>query len=309
MGSSGSIYVQGSEPGGDTGGGDDDIVGEAPDEDEEGDETDAPPLPAIQLDLANALRIAQDFDFPGGPTGDGELDLFDGARVRAHTVLVGAAGVVRGEGEIIAIAGMHANGLVQPGVSIERQIATPGDDPPTSKRTKAIGPGALTITGDLTLEPGARAEMRVFGPGAGQSDRLELLKHVDAGGTLDIRFENGYLPRRATGLHRSRHWAAWWAISRPSASPTSTPRFSLRPPPRARPAIGPERRAPAGAEGEGEGERRRGWPAPRRARRLSAWKTGRRSVSGWGTGSPRSWASSRCLAHIGTSGEVLPERV
>lgn len=123
----------------------------------------------------------------GTSAGAGSVDLvLCGASIVAFdTVLIGPRGTLNTFFGIVDAPVVSVQGVMT--YKCDPPSAPPG--PPVSK---SDGPGALTITGDLILEPGARMEMRVFGPG--ESDALDVQGNFTAGGTLDILFEGGYSP-------------------------------------------------------------------------------------------------------------------
>jgi T5SS/PEP-CTERM-associated repeat protein len=104
----------------------------------------------------------------------------EGAGVNGR-LRVGPGGVLAGDGTIIAeeliVAGSGSNqfvgGIIQPGNS----------------------PGTLTLQGNLIQEPGGRLVMEAAGVNAGQFDVLRVTGNSTIGGTLEVLFVDGYLPK------------------------------------------------------------------------------------------------------------------
>jgi autotransporter-associated beta strand protein len=87
----------------------------------------------------------------------------------AYTVLAGAT--LGGTGSIAA--NITSNGVVSPG---------------------AGGAGALTVTGNVTFNPGSTALIEIGGTAAGTFDELNLSGVLAAGGTFDVDLIGGFVP-------------------------------------------------------------------------------------------------------------------
>ena len=88
------------------------------------------------------------------------------------TLTVGAQGLIKGNGTLAASHVVN-HGFISPGLS----------------------PGIIVIEGDYQQASDGLLKMEAAGLNAGQFDVLHVTGNTSLGGTLDVRFLNGYLPR------------------------------------------------------------------------------------------------------------------
>jgi T5SS/PEP-CTERM-associated repeat protein len=97
-----------------------------------------------------------------------------GATLRVDgTLTVGAQGLINGNGTLMAASRVLNGGLISPGLS----------------------PGVIVIEGDYEQAADGLLKMEAAGLNAGQFDVLHVTGNTSLGGTLEVRFLNGYLPR------------------------------------------------------------------------------------------------------------------
>lgn len=131
----------------------------------------------------------------GVQTGSqGTLELRNNASVAAgRGTLVGAGGRIIGSGDLAAGSlglVVEPGGQIDPGVTVlvgAQQVA--------AAAPQSVQPGALTITGNVTISPTAQVKLDILG--STNHDRLVVNGNLQlGGGTLTLAFGNGHAPRQ-----------------------------------------------------------------------------------------------------------------
>jgi T5SS/PEP-CTERM-associated repeat protein len=140
----------------------------------------------VTLGSDSVLRVQQ--KLIAGGAGSGSLEIARGivtigeasAGSAYGKVLVGPGGILAGNGTIIAREIVLSGGTnVFNGAQIQ-----PGNSP-----------GTLTLQGDFTQELNSKLVMEVAGLNDGEFDVLHVTGDATLGGTLELVFLNGYLPK------------------------------------------------------------------------------------------------------------------
>lgn len=134
----------------------------------------------IHLSSASVLNMDGNMEIgnPGGGSGSGALTL-SGATVNGSstsTIKVNTNGALTGTGTInlCGVCRIPAGGVISPGLS----------------------PGLLTINGNLDQLSSGVLIIEVAGLAPGQFDVLAVSGDVTLGGTLEVRFLDGFLPKQ-----------------------------------------------------------------------------------------------------------------
>ncbi|MEO5589176.1 MAG: hypothetical protein ABIS03_06295, partial [Gemmatimonadaceae bacterium] len=124
------------------------------------------------LNVTGTLQI-------GGPTGgQGVLTLVDNRLSVTGELKILSNGILQGTGRVAASGGITCDGIISPGLS----------------------PGTLTIDANYEQTSSGTLKMEAAGLGAGQFDVLHLTGNATLGGTMEVTFLDGYLPKAGDAL-------------------------------------------------------------------------------------------------------------
>jgi len=116
----------------------------------------------------------------GSADGVSGVLLLNGGEVSASTLIVESDGIVAGNGtlSVDAVHRIVNGGSIDPGLS----------------------PGRLVFQGNFEQRPSGMLRMQAAGLAAGQFDVLHVSGDVALGGTLEVTFLNGYLPKAGDAI-------------------------------------------------------------------------------------------------------------
>jgi hypothetical protein len=139
---------------------------------------------------------------PGSDDAPGRLLLEPGGYVETRIMQVWFKSSLEGAGRIVVSTAL-LKGRVAPGIVVEQVPSASLQAALSTAPATALAeqPGTLEITGAVEIGEGARVELDVRGSGAGRQDHLLIDGALEiTGGTLALKFGQGYAPRQGDAL-------------------------------------------------------------------------------------------------------------
>ena len=132
-----------------------------------------------------------DFGAGGQPGGTGLLQIFNGGKITsASTTVFGHGTIIDNAALVSEKVSVTSGGLLTGAGSVTGNVMNAGHIKPGDLI------GSLTIAGNYTQLSNGTLTIEVTGTDSAASDHLDITGNAAVGGTLEVRFVNGFLPVR-----------------------------------------------------------------------------------------------------------------